>query len=102
MFQGYKELTEKCQSQKILSLEHKKNAEKIQNMRQKKIGGLLATSPDLIFGIENRIGNLHVDDINRRKTYSKDLLSEETHFVILFTGTFLSENTSKAYYISVF
>ena len=87
--QGFKDLVERCYSDKTFQLEHKRNADKLQQIRHLgclRLSGILASNPDIITRIEDRIGQLHVDDLEKRKSNAKCLLAEETSFVILFSG----------------
>ncbi len=86
VLQGYKELIDRCNSEKSVTFEHKKNAEKIQNMRQRKVSGPYSSDPNLISSIETRIGQLHVDALDKRRENAAKCLSQETLFVLRFTG----------------
>ena len=52
LLQGFKDLVEKCHSEKILNIEHKKNAEKLQLIRQNKLSGMLASNAEIVSTIE--------------------------------------------------
>ena len=89
LLQGFKELVERCHSEKTLNFEHKKNAEKMQMIRQNKLSGILACSirgQEIVVTIEERIGQLNVDDLEARKLNSKSVLAEETSFIMFATG----------------
>ena len=89
LLQGFKELVERCHSEKTLNFEHKKNAEKMQMIRQNKLSGILACSirgQEIVATIEERIGQLNVDDLEARKLNSKSVLAEETSFIMFATG----------------
>ena len=49
----------------------------------------MASTPEIVAKIEERIGQLHVDDLERRKSNIKCFLAEETGFVVLSAGIFL-------------
>lgn len=42
--------------------------------------------------IEERIGQLHVDDLEKRKSNAKCFLAEESSFIILATGKYFNWN----------
>ena len=56
VLQGFKELIERCYSEKTLDFEHKRNAQKLQFIRQGKLSGILASTPEIVATIEERIG----------------------------------------------
>ena len=58
----------------------------MQFIRQGKLSGIIASTPEIVSTIEERIGQLHVDDLERRKSNAKCFLAEETGFVILAAG----------------
>ena len=89
LLQGFKDLVERCHSEKTQNFEHKKNAEKMQMIRQNKLSGILACSirgQEIVATIEERIGQLNVDDLEARKLNSKSVLAEETSFIMFATG----------------
>ena len=67
-------------------MDHKKNAERIQNIRQGKFSGMLSSNSEIISLIESRIGQLHVDALDRRKMNIPIVVQEEAGFVMLFAG----------------
>ena len=89
VLQGFKELIEKNSSEKSLNMDFKKNAEKIQNMRQNKCTGLV-TTPEIRTRIEDRIGQFHVDDLFRRKNFVPIAQTEENQWVYMFMGEHFS------------
>lgn len=86
VLQGYKELNERCHSDKVLNMEFKKNVEKILNIRHRKLSGILASNEDIIATIEDRVGQLHVDGLEPRKLFAMNCLIQETYFALQFTG----------------
>ena len=85
VLQGFKDLIERNASEKVLNMEFKRNAERVQNMRQNKSAGLV-TSPEIRTKIEDRIGQIHVDDYHRRKDFILSTQSEENRWVFMFMG----------------
>lgn len=85
---GFKELVERCTSDKWMGMEHKKNLEKVQNIRACKYSGILSANPEITSLIEDRIAQLHTDDLDQRKNFCMHVLAEETQLVFLFTGMF--------------
>ena len=69
-------------------MDHKRNGERIQNLRQGKVSGLLASNSGIVSIIEDRIGSLHVDSIEKRKMNASISLAEEAGFVTLFAGIY--------------
>ena len=105
LLQGFKELVDRCHSEKTLNHEHKKNAEKLQLIRQNKLSGILACSirgHEIVATIEERIGQLHADDLEKRKSNSKCVLAEETSFIILATGKHSTMGQSQSGAVSKF
>ena len=94
VLQGFKELIERNASEKVLNMEFKRNSERVQNMRQNKSAGLV-TSPEIRTKIEDRIGEIHVDDYHRRKDFILSTQNEENRLVCMFMGKlFLSPKNS--------
>ena len=94
VLQGFKELIERNASEKVLNMEFKRNAERVQNLRQNKSAGLV-TSPEIRTKIEDRIGQMHVDDYHRRKDFIMSTQSEENQWVYMFMGELFSFKKSR-------
>ena len=74
-------------SEKILNFEHKRNAEKIMNIKHNKYTGIFTSQPEVAAIVEERIREFpYLDDLPRRRNYTMHLMAEETQLIFLFTG----------------
>ena len=86
MLLGFKDVMERSYSEKTLNFEHKRNAEKIMNIKQNKFSGIFTSQPEVAKVVQERITYLQIDDLETRRNFSIHLLAEETQLVFLFTG----------------
>ena len=84
---AHKELCDRAEKKSVVS-DHKKGIEKISNIKNRKIKGVLATDGKLLESTESRINAMEgiLQDLESRQRFYNASVTKETEIVFQYTG----------------
>lgn len=83
---GYRDLMDRGGSDKNLNWDHKRNAEKVLNIRQRKLSGVLSSDSNILEMVEKYMGTEEaaINELDNRRTFASKVVAEETKLVFTF------------------